>query len=158
VVSAGLAILAFGGRRISSSRTALLAATGTGLTIATYTTVDGIGVRAAHSPAGYAGWLMLLQSIGIGVIAFAMRRRGIIRQPRAILLSGLAAGVFTLLAYGLVLWAQTRGAMAGVAALRETSVIFGAIISTAFFNEPFGRTRLAAAITVAAGIVLLGMS
>jgi drug/metabolite transporter (DMT)-like permease len=157
VVSAGLAILAFGGRRIRSGRTAVLAAAGTGLTIAAYTTVDGIGVRAAHSPAGYAGWLMLLQSIGIGVITFLMRRREIVRQPRAILLSGLAAGVLSLLAYGLVLWAQTRGAIAGVAALRETSVIFGAIIGTVFFKEPFGRTRVAAAITVAAGIVLLGM-
>jgi drug/metabolite transporter (DMT)-like permease len=158
IVSAGLAILAFGGRRIRSSRTAVLAAAGTGLTIAAYTTVDGIGVRAAHSPAGYAGWLMLLQSIGIGVITFLMRRRQIVRQPRAILLSGLAAGALSLLAYGLVLWAQTRGAIAGVAALRETSVIFGAIISTAFFSEPFGRTRVGAAITVAAGIVLLSMS
>jgi drug/metabolite transporter (DMT)-like permease len=158
VVTAGLAILAFGGRRISSSRTAVLAAAGTGLTIAGYTTVDGIGVRAAHSPAGYAGWLMLLQSIGIGVITFAMRRREIVRQPRAILVPGLAAGALSLLAYGLVLWAQTRGAMAGVAALRETSVIFGAIIGTVFFSEPFGRARVAAAITVAAGIVLIGMS
>ena len=53
-----------------------------------------------------------------------------------------------MLAYGLVLWAQTRGALAPIAALRETSVIFGAIIGTLVFREPFGRTRVAATVLV----------
>ena len=64
----------------------------------------------------------------------------------------------SLLAYGLVLWAQARGALAPIAALRETSVIFGAIIATLVFREPFGRTRIAATVLVAAGIVLLNVS
>ena len=51
---------------------------------------------------------------------------------------GLGAGALSVLAYGLVLWAQTRGALAPIAALRETSVIFGAIIATLVFREPFG--------------------
>jgi drug/metabolite transporter (DMT)-like permease len=59
------------------------------------------------------------------------------------------------LAYGLVLWAQTRGALAPIAALRETSVIFGAIIGTLAFREPFGRTRIIATVIVAGGILLL---
>ncbi len=62
-----------------------------------------------------------------------------------------------MLAYGLVLWAQTRGALAPIAALRETSVIFGAIIGTVAFREPFGRTRIAATVVVSAGIVLLNL-
>src|SRR4029077_8145200 len=70
----------------------------------------------------------------------------------------LAAGALSVLAYGLVLWAQTRGALAPIAALRETSVIFGAIIGTLIFREPFGRTRIAAAVLVAGGIVLLTLS
>ena len=70
----------------------------------------------------------------------------------------LAAGALSVLAYGLVLWAQTRGALAPIAALRETSVIFGAIIGTLVFREPFGRTRIAATVLVAAGIVLLNLS
>jgi drug/metabolite transporter (DMT)-like permease len=56
-----------------------------------------------------------------------------------------------------VLWAQTRGALAPIAALRETSVIFGAIIATLVFREPFGRTRIAATVLVVAGIVLLNL-
>ena len=72
----------------------------------------------------------------------------LLKQPPRILLSGLAAGALSVLAYGLVLWAQTRGALAPIAALRETSVIFGAIIGSLAFREPFGRTRVLAAVIV----------
>jgi drug/metabolite transporter (DMT)-like permease len=155
VVSAGLAFLVFGGRK--PGQAAFLAAIGTGLTIAAYTTVDGVGVRLSASPAGYIGWLMLLQSLEVPMFALVRRRHVLLKQPRRILLSGLAAGALSVLAYGLVLWAQTRGALAPIAALRETSVIFGAIIGTLVFREPFGRTRIAATIIVAGGILLLNI-
>jgi drug/metabolite transporter (DMT)-like permease len=155
VVSAGLAFLVFAGGR--PSRGAFLAAIGTGLTIAAYTTVDGVGVRASASPVGYIGWLILLQSLCVPLFAVVRRRDVVLKQPRRILLSGLAAGALSVLAYGLVLWAQTRGALAPIAALRETSVIFGAIIATLVFREPFGRTRITATLLVVAGIVLLNL-
>jgi drug/metabolite transporter (DMT)-like permease len=156
VVSAGLATLVLAGRR--PGRAAFLAAVGTGLTIAAYTTVDGVGVRLSGSPVGYIGWLMVLESLCVPMFALARRRDVLLKQPRRILLAGLAAGALSVLAYGLVLWAQTRGALAPIAALRETSVIFGAIIATLIFHEPFGRTRIAATVLVAAGIVLLNVS
>jgi drug/metabolite transporter (DMT)-like permease len=155
VVSAGLAVLVFAGRR--PPRAALIAAIATGLTIAAYTTVDGVGVRASGSSLGYIGWLMLLQSLGVPLYAVIRRRSELMKQPRWILVRGLVAGALSVLAYGLVLWAQTRGALAPIAALRETSVIFGAIIATVFFREPFGRTRIVATIVVATGIVLLNV-
>jgi drug/metabolite transporter (DMT)-like permease len=138
-------------------RAAFLAAVGTGLTIAAYTTVDGVGVRLSASPAGYIGWLMVLESLCVPMFALARRRDVLLKQRPGILLAGLAAGALSVLAYGLVLWAQTRGALAPIAALRETSVIFGAIIGTLVFREPFGRTRITATILVAAGIVLLNV-
>jgi drug/metabolite transporter (DMT)-like permease len=156
VVSAGLAFLVFGGRR--PGRGAFLAAVGTGLTIAAYTTVDGVGVRASASPVGYIGWLILLQSLCVPLFAAIRRRDVLVKQPRRILLSGLLAGALSVLAYGLVLWAQTRGALAPIAALRETSVIFGAIIGTLVFREPFGRSRITATLLVVAGIVLLNVA
>jgi drug/metabolite transporter (DMT)-like permease len=155
VVSAGLAVLVFAGRR--PGRAAFLAAVGTGLTIAAYTTVDGVGVRASGSSVGYIGWLMLLESLGVPLFALVTRRQVILKQPRRILVAGLLGGGLSVLAYGLVLWAQTRGALAPIAALRETSVIFGAIIGTVAFREPFGRTRIAATVLVSAGIVLLNV-
>ncbi len=170
VVSAGLAVLVLAGRRPRPAggsggvvppgmqRAALLAAVGTGLTIAAYTTVDGVGVRLSASPVGYIGWLMLLESLCVPMFALARRRDVLLKQRPRILLAGLAAGALSVLAYGLVLWAQTRGALAPIAALRETSVIFGAIIATLVFREPFGRTRIAATVLVAAGIVLVNVS
>jgi len=156
VVSAGLATLVLAGRR--PGRAAFAAAVGTGLTIAAYTTVDGVGVRLSGSPVGYIGWLMVLESLCVPMFAAVRRRDVLLKQPKRILLAGLAAGALSVLAYGLVLWAQTRGALAPIAALRETSVIFGAIIGTLIFREPFGRTRIAATVLVATGIVLLNLS
>jgi drug/metabolite transporter (DMT)-like permease len=139
-------------------RGAFLAAVGTGLTIAAYTTVDGVGVRLSASPAGYIGWLMVLESLGVPMFALARRRDVLLKQRPRILLAGLGAGALSVLAYGLVLWAQTQGALAPIAALRETSVIFGAIAGTLIFREPFGRTRIAATVLVVTGIVLLNVS
>jgi drug/metabolite transporter (DMT)-like permease len=156
VVSAGLATLVLAGRR--PGRAAFAAAVGTGLTIAAYTTVDGVGVRLSGSPVGYIGWLMILECLCVPMFAVLRRRDVLLKQPKRILLAGLAAGALSVLAYGLVLWAQTRGALAPIAALRETSVIFGAIIGTLIFREPFGRTRIVATVLVAAGIVLLNLS
>jgi len=151
IVSAGLAFLVFAGRR--PGRGAFLAAVGTGLTIAAYTTVDGVGVRLSESPVGYIGWLILLQSLCVPLFAAVRRRDVLLKQPRRILLSGLAAGALSVLAYG-----QTRGALAPIAALRETSVIFGAIIGTLVFREPFGRARIGATVLVVTGIVLLNVA
>ena len=156
VVSAGLATLVLAGRR--PGRAAFAAAVGTGLTIAAYTTVDGVGVRLSGSPVGYIGWLMVLESLCVPMFAVFRRRDVLLKQPKRILLAGLAAGALSVLAYGLVLWAQTRGALAPIAALRETSVIFGAIIGTLVFRERFGRARITATVLVVAGIVLLNVT
>jgi drug/metabolite transporter (DMT)-like permease len=175
VVSCGLAVLMFAGRRGQPARAggvdgvgdgaggpgraALIAAGATGLTIAAYTTVDGLGVRLSGSSVAYIGWLMLLESMCVPAWALARRRREVMGAvSRRVLLSGLAAGALAVLAYGLVLWAQTRGALAPIAALRETSVIFGAIIGTVVFREPFGRSRIAATVLVVLGVLLLNVA
>ena len=160
VVSCGLAVLVFAGRATSApGRAALIAASATGLTIAAYTTVDGLGVRLSGSSVAYIAWLMLLESLCVPAWALARRRREVRGgASRRVLLSGLAAGALAVLAYGLVLWAQTRGALAPIAALRETSVIFGAIIGTVAFREPFGRWRIAATMLVVLGVLLLNLA
>jgi drug/metabolite transporter (DMT)-like permease len=173
VVSAGLAVLVLsgrGGRRSGTGsstgsgagsgmgRAALVAAGGTGLTIAAYTTVDGLGVRLSGSPVAYIGWLMLLESLCVPAWALARRRRVLGGLSRRVLASGLLAGALSVLAYGLVLWAQSRGALAPIAALRETSVIFGAVIGTVVFREPFGRWRITATVVVVLGVLLLNAS
>jgi drug/metabolite transporter (DMT)-like permease len=68
---------------------------------------------------------------------------------------GLLAGALSVVAYGTVLWAQSRAPLAEVAAIRETSVIFAAVIGMMFLKERLGTRRVAAAVVVAAGIVLI---
>ena len=156
IISVGLGTLVFaGGVPTRAARPAIAAAVLTGAAIAAYTTVDGLGVRSAGTVAGYAGWLFLLQGPVLPLAAVAARRGLLWRQVRPHLLAGLAGGGLSLAAYALVLWAQTRGALAPIAALRESSVIVGAVIGAVLFGERFGRWRVAATILVAGGVVLI---
>ena len=156
VVSVGLASLVLaGGRPTRAEGPAIRAALLTGVMIATYTSIDGIGVRDSGSVTGYAGWLFLAQGLSMPLIAVFTRREKLWSQARPHLLSGLAGGVLSIVAYGLVLWAQTRGALAPIAALRETSVIAGAAIGAVVFHERFGRWRIVATILVASGVVIM---
>jgi drug/metabolite transporter (DMT)-like permease len=145
------------GRTAHAELPAVVAALGTGVMIAGYTTVDGVGVRGSGSVLGYAGWLFLLQGAALPILAYARRGRGLARQARPYLLAGLAGGVLSLTAYGLVLWAQTRAPLAPVAALRETSSLMGAIIGAVVFRESFGRRRILAAVVVTIGVVLANL-
>jgi len=156
LVSAGLIALVFIGRPGRRQVPALAAATGTGLTIAAYTVVDGLAVHKMPVLT-YMGWVFLLQGFAMPLIVVAWRGTGVLRQPRRAVLSGVAGGAVSMVAYGLVLWAQTRGTLAAVAALRETSIIFGAVIGAVFFGERFGPRRALAAAVVVAGIVLISL-
>ncbi|MYX09004.1 EamA family transporter [Streptomyces sp. SID8375] len=157
LASAGLVGVALWGIRGSGTKPhwpALLAALATGLAIASYTTVDGLGVRASGSSLGYIAWLMILEGIAIPAYALATRRR-LLTELRPFALRGLAGGVLSVFAYGLVLWAQTRAPLAPIAALRESSIIVGAAIGAVFFKERFGAPRIAAAGLMVIGIGLM---
>ncbi|WP_427887552.1 DMT family transporter [Kribbella sp. GL6] len=154
LVSAGLIGLVFIGRPGRNQLPAILAAVGTGLMIASYTVVDGVAVHKMPV-ATYMGWVFMLQGFAVPLAVLAWRGPRTFDLPRSAILSGLAGGVVSMAAYGLVLWAQTRGTLAAIAALRETSIIFGAIIGALFFHERFGPKRATAAAVVVAGIVLI---
>jgi drug/metabolite transporter (DMT)-like permease len=155
ILAAGLASLALSSGRLTRSELpAIGAAVLTGVAIAAYTVVDGLGVRRAHDPLAYAGLLFLLQGPVFPVVA-AFRRPGLTWLTGRTAAKGLLAGALSLIAYGIVLWAQTRAPLAEVAAIRETSVVFAALIGMKLFTERFGIRRLAAAVLVAAGIVLI---
>lgn len=158
VISVGLACLVFAGGMPSRAQLpAITAALLTGVTIAAYTTVDGLGVRQAQTAAGYTGWLFLLQGPVLPLAALAIRGRRLWAQARPHLTGGLTGGALSLAAYALVLWAQTRGALAPIAALRETSVIIGAAIGALIFHERFGRWRIIAAVLVTGGVILISL-
>ncbi|MEV7872154.1 DMT family transporter [Streptomyces sp. NPDC088124] len=158
VASAGLtgvALWGIRGPRTARQWPALLAALATDLSIAAYTVVDGVGVRSAGSPIGYIAWLLILQGLLIPAYALCARRGRLLPQLRPHARLGLLGAALSMLAYSLVLWAQTRAPLGPVSALRESSIIVGAVIGTVFFKERFGAPRIVAAALMVAGIGLM---
>ena len=156
VISAAVISLAFqGGVKVGEDPRPLLYALGTALFIAGYTVTDALGARLAGSAHSYTMWLFALY--GVPVAAYAVWKRGWpgLRTAQLHWRAGLAGGVLSLCAYWLVIWALTLGPMAPVAALRETSVIFAAIISVVVLRERFGIWRLAAAGAVTVGVMIM---
>ncbi|MFF4776498.1 EamA family transporter [Microtetraspora fusca] len=153
----GLAALALAGagRRRMPSRKAVTAAVLTGATIAAYTVVDGLGVRESGTALGYAVWMFAVEGVLTLAVMAAVRGRAIVPALRDRRRVSAAGGTISMVAYGLVLWAQTRSPLAEVAALRETGILWGALIGAVFFSERFGRLRIAAAGVVTLGVVLL---
>lgn len=133
---------------------ALAAASFAGERLAGLRLIGLLVISVALASLSFAGGAQI-QGAAMPIIAVVIRGRDLPRQLRSQLTAGLTGGVLSLLAYGLVLWAPTRGALAPIAALRETSIVIGAVIGTIVFHEPFGRTRMIATLLVTTGIVLM---
>jgi drug/metabolite transporter (DMT)-like permease len=146
-----------GGRLTRADLPATAAALLTGVTIASYTVIDGLGVRHAHNSLGYLSLLFAFQAPAILAIAVYSLRHHLHRRLLRDVSAGLGAGVISVVAYGIVVWAQTHGPLALVSALRETSVISAALIAALLFKEPFARRRLLPSVAVVLGIVLIAV-
>lgn len=126
--------------------------------IVAYTLVDGAGVRLAGSAWSYVAWMFALQALPLAAVMLALRRQALLAALRARWRTGAAGGVLTLTAYGIVLWAMTQAPIALVAALRETSVVFGVAIASLLLKERFGAVRWVAALLVAAGAAAMKLA
>ena len=154
LICAGIVGIAFVGRN-PHPRAALVFALANAAIIAVYTLIDGAGARASGNAASYAVWLTFLEAIPF--LFWIRARRG--RDAAAYIARGwrrgLVGGAASLGAYAIVLWAMTRAPIAAVAALRETSVLFAALIGAVWLKEGFGWPRLAGAASVVAGVAAL---
>jgi drug/metabolite transporter (DMT)-like permease len=136
----------------------ILLALATGLATAGYTVADGLGTRVAGNAFSYIAWLFILEGLTFVSIAAVLRRRGVLEHMKKHWRPGVVGGLLAIFAYGIVLYALSQGAMAHVAALRETSVLFAALLGTFLLKESFGPRRIAAAALIVVGIVVLQMS
>ncbi|MBS0384904.1 MAG: EamA family transporter [Proteobacteria bacterium] len=127
-----------------------------GVSIASYSLNDALGARLSGNPALYVGWTSGL--MGVPMIAFCFWRRGrarLLTDARVASIRGIAIGVLSFAGYGLVLWAQTFAPIGQVTALRETSVVWGALIAFVFLREDLGLRRWLGAVIVALGAGLI---
>ncbi len=158
----GIALVSAGVLAVGASPRAPLNATlwalACGLTIAAYSLIDALGARAAGDALQYIGWQMALQSAPMAAFALWRRGRGLLAAASVAPLRGIAIGVAGFAGYGLVLWAQTFAPIAQVTALRETSVVWGALVAFVFLRERLGPRRWAGALIVAfgAGLIAFG--
>ena len=161
LASAGLMSLAFeNGVPRGHAGKPVVYALGTGLLIAAYTVVDGLGVRASLAPLSYIVWLNLLEAVPVVVWLAVWRPEGFVRQAGPWWRHGLIGGLLATAAYGFVIYAMSAGGMAHVSALRETSTLFAALIGTLMLGERAGgpARRVIAAAMVSGGIVVLQLS
>jgi drug/metabolite transporter (DMT)-like permease len=158
IVSVGIgSLVAASGFRLQGGWRAIFYPLATGAMIASYTVSDAIGVRLSGSPLPYIGWMLMLFAIPIVTVTVILRRGRMAPFLRARWKVGAAAVLLNFGSYGIAIFALSLGAMAPVSALRETSVIFAALIGALVLKEPFGRARIAAACTVAAGVVVMNL-
>lgn len=153
-ISLGIMLLALRSKTAQVAPMVVVTAVAVAICVASYSVVDGVGVRSAPTAMAYITWLFLLESF-FALGAFWFRRDALHRVPLRTYAIGIVGGVISATAYGLALYAKTFAPIGVVSALRETSVIVAAMIGVVWFGErPLGR-RLLAATVVALGIVII---
>jgi drug/metabolite transporter (DMT)-like permease len=136
-------------------RSALLWAMLTGLCIASYTVIDAQGVRAAPTALSYIVWTFLLLGGGLGTFFAILRGRAFFATAAGQWKPGLIAGVLSIITYGFALLAFRLGATPRLAALRETSILFGTAIAVIFLKERLTTLRLSGVLAIALGAIVL---
>jgi drug/metabolite transporter (DMT)-like permease len=167
VASLGVAALVAGVLAMGASglahgridRPTVLVALANSVVIAVYSVIDGQGARLSGSGAAFAfaynSWADALTAFAYLPIVLCLRGRAVAVALARDWRRGLIGGLAAFLGYAIVIWAMTRAPIASVAALRETSVVFAAIIGVAALGEPFNAQRASAALVILAGIILL---
>jgi drug/metabolite transporter (DMT)-like permease len=158
LISLGVVALALRTVDHVPSRAAIGFALANAAVIASYTIIDGRGARLAQNAWGYICWLFLVDALPFTLlVAYARRgtfvRAMIDRRWRGLVGGGLSAG-----AYAISVWAMTQAPVALVASLRETSVLFAALIGARILREKLNARRWAGACAIVLGALALKLA
>ena len=154
-ICAGVALLARR-RGVPGENVAALLALANAVVIAAYTVNDAMGARLSQAPLAYTLWLFPLTAVPT---LLWLHRKVPLRRPMPVeALRGLGGAACMIGAYALVLWAMTRAPVAPVAALRETSILFGVILARVLLGERPGYRGWGGAVVIAAGAAMLRLA
>jgi len=132
-------------------------ALGTGLTIGCYTLIDANGVHAVTNPFTYVLWFFVAHGASVLLTAPGIRGHAVVIEARRQWRLGVVTAALSIVSYGSAMLAYRYGATAQLAALRETSVLFGTALAMTFLGEHMTPRRWAAAGAIAAGAIMLQM-
>ena len=154
---ASLAILALGGANVGgeSRRGAVAMALLTAFLIGTYTYADAQGVRSVDRPERFIAWSFFLGAVPFALLTLVLRHRTGLATLRREGLRAVGGGMMASVGYAIALWAMSRAPMASISSLRESSVLFAALIGTRLLGESFGRRRVIAAAMLVVGLILI---
>lgn len=155
LIGGGVILMAGGVFSNGESRALIPFALGSALCTAGYTMVDGLGARVAGNATQYTAWLFIFDAMIFSVVSLGTRGPRVFAASRQRWLVGTLAGALSLLTYWIVIWAMTLAPVAMVAALRETSVLFGVLIGVVWMKERATAGKLIAALIILAGVVLV---
>lgn len=158
VLVAGVMLLGWDGLRKGALRgnTARFVALQIAIIVA-YTLIDGSGVRTSGNAFSYIAWMFVLTAVVMALAAGNSVRRLVREGPNACAIAALG-GLFTFGSYAVALWAMTRAPVALVAALRETSILFGAALGAWLLRERFGARRWVAVALILCGVAGVRMA
>lgn len=156
IICSGILIMLWSGGQ--KSREGLILALLNALVISGYTLVDGIGVRLSAAPASYTLWIFLITGASIGCWATLTQWSQTRHYLRLNWHLGAVGGLGTLVSYGLALYAMTQAPVAVVAALRETSILFSAVISWLILKEHITVVRCVSVCVIAIGAITLRLA
>ncbi|TNF84646.1 EamA family transporter [Pseudomonas sp. ICMP22404] len=154
LVSVGIISLAFRGRKLSVP--SLPYALGTGCFIAAYSVTDGIGTRLSGAPLAYTVWMCALWGLMMPGVYIGLRDARSLFCVRPGMLTAVVGGLVSLLAYGIVIYAMNEAPLGAVSALRETSVLFAALIGSVFLGETLTARRVLACAVIVSGTLMIG--
>lgn len=154
LVSGGILLLALRGRRRVTPGLAYALATGG--CIAAYSVVDGIGVRLSGTPIAYTAWMSALWGLMMPLVYILLRDARSLVQTRPGMTPAVLGGLVSLLAYGLIIFAMSGASLGAVSALRETSVLFAALIGYLFLGESLTPRKLVACGCIVIGTLIIG--
>lgn len=129
-----------------------------GMLTALYTVIDAKGIRLSGMKLSYIAWFFLIDGIGIWIIIMILRGEAAFKNLRTRWHVGVLAAALSVVCYGAALLAFSMAPIAGLAALRETSIVFGAVLATIWLKEAFGGRRIVLAILLAFGLILMQLA
>ena len=128
------------------------------IVIVFYTLVDAQGARLSGNAFSYTGWMLFLLSLFFFILIPAIEGRKVFYAMARDWKKSIIGGACTFASYGIALWAMTVAPVALVAALRETSILFGMILSVFILKERITWIRGLSIIFIVAGAVAIKMS